>query len=234
MHEDARSSGARATALTERAAEDTPAKAQGGRWAERRDEIADAAATLFARNGYSATGIAELCDAVGLGKGSLYYYIGSKEQLLSRIHDRVMDHVLESAREIEGLDASPSEQLRLLGIELIRVITEYPDHVWVFLHEWPALQDVYAIEFKRRRRLYEGTIERILAAGIAAGDFHIDDSRLAVHAWLGMHNYTYQWFRQGGRLSAFQIANHYHQVFLMGISTIPSASSSSTSRQSHE
>ena len=226
MHDGSSTPGEGMKALTQLSGGDDGPKEQSGRWAGRRDEIADVAASLFARNGYSATGIAELCDAVGLGKGSLYYYIGSKEQLLSRIHDRVMDYVLDSAREIEQLDASPSEQLRLLGIELIRVITDYPDHVWVFLHEWPALQGSYAIEFKRRRRLYEKAIERILIAGITSGDFHIDDTRLAVHAWLGMHNYTYQWFRQGGRLSAFQIANHYHRVFLSGISTAPSSATS--------
>jgi TetR/AcrR family transcriptional regulator, cholesterol catabolism regulator len=129
----------------------------------------------------------------------------------------VMEHVLQSASDVETVDASPAEKLRLLGIELINVITQYPDHVWVFLHEWPALHDERALEFKRQRRLYEDAIERVLAEGVAAGDFVIDDLRLAVHAWLGMHNYTYQWFRSHGRLNAFQIANAYHRVFLSGI-----------------
>jgi TetR/AcrR family transcriptional regulator, cholesterol catabolism regulator len=195
----------------------TDAPTQSARWAQRRDEIVDVAAQLFARQGYNATGISELCDAVGLGKGSLYYYIGSKEQILARIHGRVMDHVLQSADDVEALDASPAEKLRLLGIELINVITQYPDHVWVFLHEWPALRDERAREFKRQRRLYEDAIERVLADGVARGDFVIDDLRLAVHAWLGMHNYTYQWFRAHGRLNAFQIANYYHRVFLGGV-----------------
>lgn len=190
---------------------------QSARWAQRRDEIVDVAAHLFAKQGYNATGISELCDAVGLGKGSLYYYIGSKEQILARIHGRVMDHVLQSAGDVESLDASPAEKLRLLGIELISVITQYPDHVWVFLHEWPALHGERAREFKRQRRVYEDAIERVLAEGVSRGDFVIDDLRLAVHAWLGMHNYTYQWFRSHGRLNAFQIANAYHRVFLSGV-----------------
>jgi TetR/AcrR family transcriptional regulator, cholesterol catabolism regulator len=202
---------------TGEAAVTTKAPVQGARWAQRRDEIVDVAAHLFAKQGYSATGTSELCDAVGLGKGSLYYYIGSKEEVLARIHSRVMEHVLQSASDIEKIDASPAEKLRLLGIELINVITRYPDHVWVFLHEWPALRDERAREFKRQRRLYEDAIERVLADGVAAGSFVIDDLRLAVHAWLGMHNYTYQWFRPHGRLNAFQIANAYHQVFLSGV-----------------
>jgi hypothetical protein len=32
-----------------------------------------------------------------LGKGALYHYIGSKEELLAAIHDRVMDEVMLGA-----------------------------------------------------------------------------------------------------------------------------------------
>lgn len=184
---------------------------------QRQREIVDVAAQLFARQGYNATGIAELCDAVGLGKGSLYYYIESKEHLLSQIHDRVMEEVLQSARDIEGLDASASESLRMLGIELLKIITQYPDHVWVFLHEWRALSGREADEFRTKRRRYESTVERILLSGVERGEFRIDDLRLAVHAWLGMHNYTYQWYSAGGRLNAFQIANQYYEIFVRGI-----------------
>lgn len=189
----------------------------GARWLQRQNEIVDVAAQLFAKKGYNATGIAELCDAVGLGKGSLYYYIKSKERLLSRIHDRVMEQVLQSAADIEATGASPAERLRMHGIELLKIITQYPDHVWVFLHEWRALKGDEKKEFRRKRRVYEETLERVLTEGVESGEFEIGDTRLAVHAWLGMHNYTYQWFRAGGRLNAFQIANHYYRIFLDGI-----------------
>ncbi|MGH3665590.1 MAG: TetR family transcriptional regulator [Egibacteraceae bacterium] len=187
------------------------------RWVQRQNEIVDVAAQLFAKQGYNATGIAELCDVVGLGKGSLYYYIESKERLLSKIHDRVMEQVLQSAADIEATEASPAERLRMHGIELLKIITQYPDHVWVFLHEWRALKGGEKTEFKRKRRVYEEALERVLTDGVESGEFEISDTRLAVHAWLGMHNYTYQWFRAGGRLNAFQIANHYYQIFLDGI-----------------
>jgi AcrR family transcriptional regulator len=196
---------------------DKARKSPGPRWLQRQTEIVDVAAHLFARQGYSATGIAELCDAVGLGKGSLYYYIESKERLLSKIHDRVMERVLQSGADIEAIDAAPPERLRMLGIELVKIITQYPDHVWVFLHEWKALKGEERAEFKRKRRLYEDMVERVLQQGVDSGEFDIQDTRLAVHAWLGMHNYTYQWFREGGRLNAFQIANHYYEIFLNGV-----------------
>jgi TetR/AcrR family transcriptional regulator, cholesterol catabolism regulator len=207
----------RASGTTDPPRSDKSRQPAGPRRLQRQTEIVDVAAHLFARQGYNATGIAELCEAVGLGKGSLYYYIESKERLLSKIHDRVMEHVLQSAADIEAIEASPSERLRMLGIELLKIITQYPDHVWVFLHEWKALKGEGKVEFKRKRRLYEDTVERVFQQGVDSGEFDIDDTRLAVHAWLGMHNYTYQWFRVQGRLNAFQIANQYYDIFLNGI-----------------
>ncbi len=58
------------------------AKRDNGAWELRRNEIVDEAARLFAARGYHATGVAELGDAVGLGRGALDDYIELKENLL--------------------------------------------------------------------------------------------------------------------------------------------------------
>ena len=63
----------------------------------------------------------------------------AKESLLAAIHDRVMDEVLLGADRVAAAGGSPSGQLAMLGEELLDVIHRYPDHVWVFLHEFPAL-----------------------------------------------------------------------------------------------
>ena len=107
--------------------------------------------------GYHATGIAELCTVNGLGKGAFYHYIDSKEELLAAIHDRVMDEVMVGADRVAEAGGSPSEQLTMLGEELLDVIHRYPDHVWVFLHEFPALTAERAEQFRVRRRRVRAT-----------------------------------------------------------------------------
>jgi AcrR family transcriptional regulator len=88
-------------------------------WEARYQAIIDTSATVFARGGYHATGITELCVANDLGKGALYHYIGSKEDLLAAIHDRVMDEVMLGADRVAEAGGSPSRQLALLGEELL-------------------------------------------------------------------------------------------------------------------
>jgi TetR/AcrR family transcriptional regulator, cholesterol catabolism regulator len=200
--------------MTSAATDDTKRSAK---WKERRDAIIDTSATVFARSGYHATGIAELCEVNGFGKGAFYYYIGSKEELLAAIHDRVMDEVMLGADRVAAAGGSPSEQLAMLGTELLDVIHRYPDHVWVFLHEFPALTDERAEQFRTRRREYERRVESVLRAGVESGDFREVDPWLTARAWLGMHNYTYLWLKSGGSISANDVAKPFADIFLKGI-----------------
>ena len=194
---------------------------RSAKWHARRQIIIDTSAPVFARNGYHATGIMELCVANDLGKGALYHYINSKEELLAGIHDRVMDEVMVGADRVADSGGSPSEQLARHGDELLDVIHRYPDHVWVFLHEYPVLTGDRAVQFRRRRRGYERRIEAVLRAGVESGEFRDIDPWLTALAWLGMHNYTYLWLKPGGSLSARDVAQPFADIFTRGIATSP-------------
>jgi TetR/AcrR family transcriptional regulator, cholesterol catabolism regulator len=192
---------------------------KSAKWQARRHEIVDASAAVFAQRGYHATSTMELCEANGIGKGALYYYIGSKEQLLAAIHDRVMDEVMLGADRAALAGGPPPAQLAMLGEELLDVIFRFPDHVWVFLHDYPALTGKNAEMFRQRRRAYEHRVETVFERGITAGDFRPIDVKLAVTGWLGMHNYTYLTLRSGGHFSVREVAKSYADIFTWGIAT---------------
>jgi TetR/AcrR family transcriptional regulator, cholesterol catabolism regulator len=187
------------------------------KWHARRHAIIDLSAQVFAQRGYHGTSTMELCEANQLGKGALYYYIGSKEQLLAAIHDRVMDEVMLGADRVAKAGGTPPEQLAMHGQELLDVIVRYPDHVWVFLHEFHALTGESAEQFRRRRHEYERRIEDVIEAGSTSGHFRQVDPRVTARAWLGMHNYTYLWLKADGRLSAEQIATAFADIFVRGL-----------------
>ena len=107
----------------------------------------------------------------------------------------------------------------MLGEELLDVIFRFPDHVWVFLHDFPALTGKNAEMFRQRRRAYERRVEAVFQQGIESGDFRPVDTRLAVTAWLGMHNYTYLSLRAGGHFSVKEVAKSYADIFVLGIAT---------------
>ncbi|HVY11081.1 MAG TPA: TetR/AcrR family transcriptional regulator [Mycobacteriales bacterium] len=190
---------------------------RGANWAARRQAIIDTSARVFAQGGYHGTGIAELCEANELGKGALYHYIGSKEELLVAITTHVMDEVLAGVDRVAAAGGNSVERLRMLGAEYLDILVRYPDHVWVLLHEFPALTGERATEFHKRRHVFESSVEAILRDGMAAKEFRATDPRVAALAWLGMHNHAYLWLKPGGRWSAEDVAGHFADIFIDGI-----------------
>jgi AcrR family transcriptional regulator len=58
---------------------------------QRHDAILDAAERLLARVPERVASVAEVADEAGLGKGTVYLYFPSKEELLLAVHERAMD-----------------------------------------------------------------------------------------------------------------------------------------------
>jgi TetR/AcrR family transcriptional regulator, cholesterol catabolism regulator len=206
--------------LTPKADRSRPRSA--ARYSARRDQVVDQAAAVFARKGFHGTSIDELVEATGLHRGGLYYYIGSKEQLLIRIHERFIGPLLEQAREIVERAEPPEVELRLLGEALIRDIVDYQDQVTVFLHEWRLVADNADWQgVHNARREFEAIIEGCIRRGCKSGVFRDLDAPLTMRGFLGMINYTYMWLRPGGRSSAVEVSQAFSDIFLHGILAEP-------------
>lgn len=52
---------------------------------ERKQQLIDAAAALFAERGYGATRIADICRAAGVAKGLFYWYFPTKHELFAEL-----------------------------------------------------------------------------------------------------------------------------------------------------
>ena len=69
----------------------------------------------------------------------------------------------------------------------------------------------------KARKDFEQLVESVVKRGADEGVFEIRDLRLTLLAFLGMFNYSYHWFRTGGRISAERIADEFVEIFLRGI-----------------
>jgi AcrR family transcriptional regulator len=192
------------------------------RYQQRREEVVDIAARVFAERGYHATSIDDLSDATGLQRGGLYHYIGGKQELLIRIHERFIEPLLETAREIARRKESPEVELRLLAQALVQDIADYRDQVTVFLHEWRIIED--APEWKdirKARKEFEEISASCIRRGAKEGVFRPLDERTTMRGFLGMINYTYQWLNPRGRITPAAVADSFVDIFLRGILVDP-------------
>ncbi|WP_326779269.1 TetR/AcrR family transcriptional regulator [Streptomyces sp. NBC_01445] len=85
-----------------------------GRTSDAREKVLAAGRSLFEARGYSALGVAEICKAAGVPKGSFYYFFESKEALaLAVVDEHWADQRREWTRVLSGA-GEPLKRLRQL------------------------------------------------------------------------------------------------------------------------
>ena len=185
------------------------------RYEARRSEVVATAARLFAERGYDGTSMSELTAATGLAAGGLYHYIEGKDDLLIAICDELLEPLLERAREIVAAEAPPVEQLRQLVAAWVEHVVARRHHMLVFTQERQAIErQARWRRVRSQRKAFEKILDEVLARGEANGSMTFADRRLSLLALLGMVNYTPQWVRPNGRLSAREIADGYCAIVL--------------------
>jgi AcrR family transcriptional regulator len=179
------------------------------RYDRKQAEVTLEAARVFARRGYDRTTIQELGEALGIAAGGLYHYFGSKEQLLIRICDQLMEPLLVRARELVAEPRPAEDQLRELVRLWVAHVIEHRDHMLVFQQERHLIESGDEWRTVRRgRKAFERLVEEVLAR--ARGE----DDRVVLAALLGMVNHTAQWYRPNGRLTAGEVADGYVALVL--------------------
>ncbi|MEV4758470.1 TetR/AcrR family transcriptional regulator [Micromonospora sp. NPDC049559] len=85
-----------------------------GRTSDAREKILAAAQRLIEQRGYSALGVAEICKAAGVPKGSFYYFFESKEALALAVIDEQWNAQRRDWAVVLGGDEQPLYRLRRL------------------------------------------------------------------------------------------------------------------------
>lgn len=179
-------------------------------------EIIDISAELFAKNGFNAVGVAQISEAVGLGRGALYHYIGSKDQLLIDIQERVLGPINWCIDETLNLARGPLVGLRLISHFLLEIMTQRLAHVWVYQHDYRSLDGEERRKFVERRSRIEIVVRDLIAGAMTDGVFGDGDSQLRALEFFNHHNYTYQWFRPDGQWSAADLSAQYCRTLMTG------------------
>jgi AcrR family transcriptional regulator len=187
------------------------------RRAEREDQLLESALRLFKEKGFHHTSMQDLADALDMQKGSLYYYIDSKEELLRRLLERATSFLAFQIDEIYESDLPPADKLRWALENHGETMMAQLDLVSVYLQEYRNLPPDRLEEALAVRKHYERVLMQILDDGIARGDFRPVNVKMAVFGLLGMLNWTHQWFSPEGKFSAHQVAAMLADLALGGL-----------------
>ena len=93
-----------------------------------KEELTKQSVKLFQLKGFSETSIQDIVDAVGVTKGSFYYYFTSKETLLMEIHLRYIDDLLSRQKVIlETKDSSRNKLVNIVSLIIHDIETQRPN-----------------------------------------------------------------------------------------------------------
>lgn len=148
---------------------------------ERRNQIVGAARRVFLENGFHETGMRNIAKSCHLTIGSLYHYIGSKEDILRLIVEHSIDQLEVLKRFRQGLNNLSATEMLTECIAKYFQIT-YDDRDIVMLYEREIRQ------FSKRDRDYllktaVGIVEffeDLLNMGEEKGEFELSFSQTTV------------------------------------------------------
>uniref|UniRef100_UPI0015C4E884 TetR/AcrR family transcriptional regulator n=1 Tax=Streptomyces sp. NRRL B-24572 TaxID=1962156 RepID=UPI0015C4E884 len=121
---------------------------------ERRREILDTAAEVFAAQGYDATTVRKIADAAGLLAGSLYYHFDSKESMLDEILASFLRELWGRYDAVLAAGLDPRQTIEALVTESFREIDRHRAAVAIYQKESRHLQELprfgYLADAQRR------------------------------------------------------------------------------------
>ena len=182
---------------------------------EKREAILAAAAKAFSLRDFHAVLTDEIAADAGVGKGTLYRYFRTKDDLYFVILMRGFDEVVRRLpAEEEG--ERPAQRLARIGEEVLRIFwRRRPFSMLLHLDE-RRLEDRHR-ELRQRRRGVEKLVEATIAAGVARGDFRPVDPGMAANLFLGMVRSALVYRREGD--TAETCGRQITDLFIRGLET---------------
>ncbi|MFJ5722683.1 TetR/AcrR family transcriptional regulator [Streptomyces sp. NPDC093149] len=186
---------------------------------ERRRELLDTAAEVFAAQGYNATTVRRIADAAGMLAGSLYYHFDSKESMIDEILSTFLTELWEGYDAVLAAGLGPRETIEALVTESFREIDRHRAAVAIYQKESKHLATQPRFQYladsqQKFEKAWLGTLER----GVTDQTFRADlDIRLTYRFVRDTVWVAASWYRPGGQHSPEEIARQYLSMVLDGI-----------------
>lgn len=150
---------------------------------ERKNQILDAAAAVFARSGFSGARMDDIAVEAGLSKGALYWYFNSKDEIILAMMDRLFEREFEDLEALQRSDGSATERMSEFTDFLIRDVSQ-------FLELIPIAYEYLSLSFRdstvqqtlrQYARSYLKLLVPLIQQGMDQGEFRkVDADEVAI------------------------------------------------------
>jgi len=143
---------------------------------DKRKKIIEAAINVFAQKGLERGKISDIAKEAGIGKGTVYEYFSSKDEIFSAIELAVMGEFKNQLEKLLTSDLSPTRKLQIVMDQSIDAMMEMGDAVLIVTEllaqgargQWHDKGETSLAEIYNDLR---DQIKVVLQSGIDAGEF---------------------------------------------------------------
>jgi AcrR family transcriptional regulator len=191
-----------------------------GRQRYAHDDIVDIAVRVFLERGYDGTSMADLAQAAGITKSSIYHHVSGKEELLERGVGRALDALFGVLEEPGALDGPAVARLRYIVRRMTEIVTErLPEVALLVRTRGNTEAEKRALE---RRREFDRAVARLMRQAIRDGDVRCcDDPGMATRLTLGMAVSVVEWYRPDGPINAAALIDAVERFAFNGLLGTP-------------
>lgn len=184
-----------------------------------RDRIIRGASQLFTRHGYEGTSTDAIAESAEVKPAALYREFESKQDILYSFLEQVYEGFYEDMDVALSAADSPAEKLARLAWA----------HTWIQLSSGPiasapsmfsvgqlltSLSTERATRLRALARAHGDQLRTIIADGSRRGEFNVPHPGSAALAVATYCEFSPLWFRDGGELSAAEVA-HDHAIYAL-------------------
>ena len=189
-----------------------------------RERLLDAAARVLRDKGYAGARLADIAEAAEMHTPGVYYYFGSKEELVAEVLRtgvaRAQAFVEERVAAVP--DGRPAlDRLRAAIEGHVLMVLEIGDYTSANIRIFGQLPDDIRARHLAQQRAYGDLWRSLLEDARAAGELRPDlDLSVIRMLILGSLNWTVEWY-ENGMLPAAEVARHATTMICDGLRLDP-------------
>lgn len=182
-----------------------------------KERILEKAIDLFYEHGFVKASIRDIVRSVGITNSTVYIHFKNKDEILFSIIEEIGSILLQELHTVIEEYDDPVECLREMIFRQVCLIKEKRKEIKIYMEEQYQLPTTLRKEsIKHHRQIYDiyyNKISEIHDKGL----YREIDKTVTTFCIFAMMNWAYRWFRDNGRLSIEEIAEHIIRIFFDGI-----------------
>lgn len=187
-------------------------------FSERKLELIEGAAEVFARAGYHGCSMRDVAERIGMRQSSIYHHFRSKDEILGAICTYGGETFLRNIRAIRAGEGTPLAKIEAVIRAHVTpyVLRQHYAYSFVFMRRHLTGKAKAAVS--RLARAYEQELEELLHQGMKTGELDSGiDARMATFALLGMCNSVSFWAGREPGVSIDRVAQSFSRTLIDGL-----------------